>query len=110
MTTWHLTFKGGPFNGKTADYKEAGPVAVAWTHPSDVCPGCEGHFTMDPADDAIVLDRAVSYKRVEIDEKARFAIYELGDVDPSAGEERFAFAGISAGGGSSTITRPKTYA
>ena len=96
MREWEVRVRGGSFDGLEATSVEVpGVILVLWrclglglTCEGGV--GCRGHGTFHPEHPGIVLKHAVAYRRVELREDERLAVYEL-DAE-TRGPEVYDFA------------------
>lgn len=79
---WTIELRGGDYDGGHACCAGVpDPLIIVWRD------GETERASADPAHPAIVLATAQAYRRVELLSETRHAIYEVGDVEPSAEEE-----------------------
>jgi hypothetical protein len=76
---WELKLRGGPWDGATLAHDEAPKVIVACPCPD---PKCRGHFFSDPFDPEIDIHSSTTYRRTEMDEDTRIAVYDVGANAP----------------------------
>lgn len=91
---WHYEFRGGAYDGYGFDaVDDPQPVLIVWRCNSR----CEGHATFEPHNPGIVLRTAESYRRTEVDDDSRSAIYEVGESSPGPWVDERELVGVSGG-------------
>lgn len=90
---WDCELRGGAYDGHKFDCSDPEPVVVIWRCGRR----CAGHATFDVHEPGIVLRTAESYRRVERDEDALHAVYEVGEGPPGPRVEERELVGASGG-------------